>query len=427
MSLSRRWLDPLRSRWWKRRRVRSPRLSTRNGLSLHLRLDDPYSYLVVQLVEQVNDLLVEKLKPLKLVLHTSPAGRDGPVWMSAEDWHQYVLKDAETLARQHRFIFQANAGFPDTAQMQQALDILRYTALTGEDYLHLLQNLFHMVWQHQQGKLATLHQMALKRAMSEGKSRDFASQIIQFSEAPLPSAYWQFGGRRYQGIDDVLRLSRRLKKQRLLTAEPVLLINHIEWGEHLVSDPLLLADIQARHAELEMYVALEDPLSWLLLDYLQREMLEYYNIRLNVFPVSYQGRDRFDWELMMRLSRRIGVPFAPFCRPGPNSVFLMASALASRNPEEIGARLLTLLKPIWTRGRDVEFLPHQQELICKEEMAAAETTTEWLLENDRRWQALGVPELPAFRLQVEAQTVHFGGLYRLWMLEAHLSDRLAQP
>ena len=88
---------------------------------------------------------------------------------------------------------------------------------------------------------------------------------------------------------------------------------------------------------------------------------------------------------------------------------------------------MTLLKPIWTRGRDVEFLPHQQELICKEEMAAAETTTEWLLENDRRWQALGVPELPAFRLQVEGQTVHFGGLYRLWMLEAHLSDRLAQP
>lgn len=69
------------------------------------------------------------------------------------------------------------------------------------------------------------------------------------------------------------------------------MINHIEWREHLMSDAEELAEIQAMHPELDLYIALEDPISWLLLAYIKEELANYYNIQLNLFPLSYHGRD----------------------------------------------------------------------------------------------------------------------------------------
>ena len=35
--------------------------------------------------------------------------------------------------------------------------------------------------------------------------------------------------------------------------------------------------------ELDLYIALEDPISWLLLAYIKEELADYYNIQLKVF------------------------------------------------------------------------------------------------------------------------------------------------
>jgi hypothetical protein len=40
-------------------------LSTEQGLSIYLRLDDVYSYLAVQQLTQLDDILTDELKPLK--------------------------------------------------------------------------------------------------------------------------------------------------------------------------------------------------------------------------------------------------------------------------------------------------------------------------------------------------------------------------
>ncbi len=45
MSLLRRWFDPLRSSWFYQKPIRQEVLSTDKGLTVHLRLDDVYSYL----------------------------------------------------------------------------------------------------------------------------------------------------------------------------------------------------------------------------------------------------------------------------------------------------------------------------------------------------------------------------------------------
>ena len=57
MSLIRRWFDPIRSRWFYQKPSRQAVLSTQQGLSIYVRLDDVYSYLAVQQLVQLNEIL----------------------------------------------------------------------------------------------------------------------------------------------------------------------------------------------------------------------------------------------------------------------------------------------------------------------------------------------------------------------------------
>jgi hypothetical protein len=42
-------------------------------LSIHLRLDDVYSYLAVQQLPQIEEILADELKPLKVVISSQAA------------------------------------------------------------------------------------------------------------------------------------------------------------------------------------------------------------------------------------------------------------------------------------------------------------------------------------------------------------------
>jgi hypothetical protein len=63
MSLTRRWLDPIRSRWFINRPLKRSRLSPRSRLVVYLRLDDAYSYLAVQILHQLDDILIAQISP----------------------------------------------------------------------------------------------------------------------------------------------------------------------------------------------------------------------------------------------------------------------------------------------------------------------------------------------------------------------------
>lgn len=97
--------------------------------------------------------------------------------------------------------------------------------------------------------------------------QDFPERI--FNDDAVLAAYFEFGERKYHAVDDLLRLTRRLKQQKLLTDNPIFLINHIEWREHLISDAEELNEIQGLDPELDLYIALEDPISWLLAAYIR--------------------------------------------------------------------------------------------------------------------------------------------------------------
>ena len=97
MSLLRRWFDPIRSSWFYQKPSRQSVLSTEHGLSVYLRLDDVYSYLAVQQLPQLEDILADELKPLTVVI--SRQSGDAPNQMSAAEWQNYCIQDAKILAK----------------------------------------------------------------------------------------------------------------------------------------------------------------------------------------------------------------------------------------------------------------------------------------------------------------------------------------
>lgn len=420
MSLLRRWFDPLRSHWFYQKPIRQVVLSAEQGLSIHLRLDDVYSYLAVQQLPELEEILSDELKPLKVIISSQTAAP--PNQMSALEWQTYCLNDAKILSKQHRFSFHDTPEQPPAEAIQQAEIILRYTPLRGQDFLYLLEDVFHMLWQKQYGKLRTLHAMASRHHTLQ----QFPERI--FNDDAVLASYFEFGQRKYHAVDDLLRLTRRLKQQKLLTGNPIFLINHIDWREHLISDAEELNAIQALDPELDLYIALEDPMSWLLLAYIKEELANYYNIQLNIYPLSYHQRDLFDWSLATRLSKRTEVSFTPFCRPTEQATQQMAQLFYSVPAEQQVETMYRLLQAVWTKGKDLSFKPHfaqmQQDLaiaqLSQEDIAAK------LQDNDLRCEMKSQPDFPVLELRIAGQSYIFNSLYRVWMIESIFSNVLEQ-
>ena len=420
MSLLRRWFDPIRSSWFYQKPSRQAVLPTEHGLSVHLRLDDVYSYLAVQELPQLEDILADELKPLTVVI--SRQSGDAPNQMSAAEWQNYCIQDAQILAKQHRFSFHDTPESPTAEALMQAETILRHTPLRGQDFLYLLEDVFHMLWQKQSGKLRTLYAMASRHHQIQ----DFPERV--FDDVPVLASYFEFGGRKYHAVDDLLRLTRRLKQQKLLTDNPIFLINHIEWREHLISDAEELNEIQALDPELDLYIALEDPISWLLLAYIKEELAAYYNIHLNVYPLSYHGRDWFDWSLATRLSKRTDVAFTPFCRPTEQATYQMAQLYYSAPEEQRVDAMYRILQAVWTRGQDLSFKAHFERMQRELELDQLTTAdvTELLKENDMLCEMKSQPDFPVLELRIDGQSYVFNSLYRVWMIESIFSNVLEE-
>ena len=420
MSLLRRWFDPIRSSWFYQKPTRQAVLPTDQGLSVYLRLDDVYSYLAAQQLPQLEEILSDEIKPLKVIISSQAA--EPPNQMSAVEWQQYCLNDAKILSRQHRFSFHDTPEQPPQEALKQAETILKNTPLRGQDFLYLLEDVFHMLWQKQYGKLRTLYAMASRHHQAQ----NFPERI--FNDEPILSGYFEFGERKYHAVDDLLRLTRRLKQQKLLTDNPIFMINHIEWREHLISDAEELNEIQGLDPELDLYIAMEDPISWLLLAYIREELAAYYNIHLNVYPLSYHGRDLFDWSLATRLSKRTEVKFTPFCRPTEAATLQMTQLYYSAPEEQRVDVMHRILQAVWTKGRDLSFKPHFQAL--RQELDIAELSNEdigiKLQENDMHCEMKSQPDFPVLELRIAGQSYVFNSLYRVWMIESIFSNVLEE-
>lgn len=415
MSIIRRYFDPIRSGWYHKKIKQTTVEIT--PLTIYLRLDDPYSYLAVQLLKDIDDILVEQMKPLQIVF--SQTSSSPPSNMTLTEWQHYTLNDAKILAKQHRFSYDDIPEIPSREAIEKVQLILEHSDLEGQEFFYLLEDVFHILWQQQSGKLDVLYQKAKQQL-------DHRQTAFRYTDQPILTAYFSFADREYHAIDGLLRLTRRLQQSHLLTAPPIFLINHIEWREHLIQGVEEIADIQALEPELDLYIALEDPMSWLILAYLKEQSLEYYNIKLNIYPIHYQAKDEFDWSLAYRVSKRTRVDFAPFCRPTETATLQMAKLFYSVPEEKRVMALFYILQAVWTQGKDLSYAKHFKQV--QESLGLTELVTQdvysLLNANTQAYKATHQPDLPVLKLRIDHEEYVFNSLYRIWLIESIFSNVL---
>jgi hypothetical protein len=182
------------------------------------------------------------------------------------------------------------------------------------------------------------------------------------------------------------------------------------------------------HPELDLYIALEDPMSWLLLAYIQEELANYYNIQLKVYPLSYHGRDWFDWGLATRVSKRTQVAFTPFCRPTREATYEMARLFYSVPEEQQVDCIHEILEAVWTQGKDLSFKAHFQRMQRRLDIAqlTEQDIDAQLKQNDEGCQQKHQPDFPVLELRIDGHSYVFNSLYRVWMIESILSNVLEE-
>ena len=149
---------------------------------------------------------------------------------------------------------------------------------------------------------------------------------------------------------------------------------------------------------------------------------------MNVCPLTYHGRDFFDWSLASRLSKRTEVKFTPFCRPTADSILNMAQLFYSVDEEQRTDAMYTILEAVWTKGKDPSCKAHLQKLqqdLGIEKLADVDVAS-FLEENDQRCAEKHQPDFPVLELTIEGKRYVFNSLYRVWMIESIFSNVLEQ-
>lgn len=397
-----------------------------NAFCVYLRWDDPYSYLLVQQIADICEDFPKAFQDCQVLLSSKSVSHYS---LSSDAWQAYALTDAQALAKQHRFDMPQQ--LPNVASCAKASQIFGHQQPLNEHSLHLLLQLFHMVWFGQQAKLNTL--LAIHLRKSANKSHRPSAQT---SSKEILVGYMTYKGNVFEGLDGLRYLLTVLKADNKLPEEAAFFIDHIDWQDDLlINDPELVREIHELKPQLELFVALEDPRSWFALDYLMQEIASHYHIKLKLRLLPYQGLDDFDWKNRVMMARRMGVNFAPFSRPTEPYVLQNAQKLYHYKKSTRNIAAHELFSAIWTQAKPTLPADKLEAAVKKETKArqrkchmatdvTAENVTAKLEKNQRIYDSLNQPTLPSMRLTLDGQTHVWSGLKRIWRLQTLLADHI---
>lgn len=391
MTLVRRWFDPISSQLFLKFYQKSMgyRCETypfdghvfdvSKPLVLLLSLDDPYSYLISQLLEDIYDNLMD-LKTFQIVIINPNLLSNNQSKKSSQNklnkkWLKHALLDASLIAKQHRLSFPKipnidsntfKTRIPTTESCNKAHQLLKDSFDANEKNLHFLAQIYQILWHKQDVKLNTL--LALPNKAIEFKSTEDFS-LKQALKQPLKQPFmagFYYQSHRFDGFDGCRHLVNQLKVDKKMTMQAPLFIDHIHWQDDLlINDPVELGEVQALKPELELFVLLEDPKTWLILDYLMRGFVDHYKIKLKLRIMSYQGKDDFIWREIKQQANHMNVTFAPFCRPDQDNAHILAQFAYAYKKRQRNEVLHALLKATWCHALDASNTHHVKKVLKK--------------------------------------------------------------
>lgn len=416
-------------------------------VSVWLRADDPYSYLLVQVLPRFLAHFDVTLRVHVINSH-DPATTPAPEQLAA-----YARHDAARLARRQALDFPDAALAPAPHDCDQATRLLlAHAQQPAGAFLSLARQVLAALWRGYHKKLSTLvarfPPMPATPAMRQLQDNHQAlRQLGHYQPAML-----HYGGEWYWGIDRLPYLAARLQELGAARFAHDFALNDtplpFEAGhagtDYLVSDPADLATVRALHLPLDFYFSFRSPYSYLALPRVI-ELAEHYGLDLRfrpVLPMVMRGlpvpREKQMYILLdaAREAQRLGIPFGRVCDPVGTGVERCMALFPAAQASGRGADyLLSVARGIWAEGADVTRDRVLRQLATR---AGLDWSTAAGALGDSGWQAmassnrealarLGLWGVPVLHLQTPKGHCAVWGQDRLWALEDTLADILSSP
>ncbi len=409
----------LRRGWFEiKRRI----IGSLNTVVFYHRVNDPYSYLLLQAIPRFLEDFKVKLEiqfVLELPEDLNP---------QQEKWRQYAMQDAKRLAEFHGLTFPENPTYPSDKDSLKATAVL-LKHRNRPKLLHLVQEVTGALW----GASTTTFESAVKRygAVPEREARKAlkaaAEQLLV--KGHYSSGMLYYGGEWYWGLDRLGHLADRLNKPgiRRDTGD---IADYQRQYRHVLQSYTTLRPRPKQVYPLDFYFSFRSPYSYLAADRVFK-LADMYKIPVNIRPVMpmvNRGipapaiKRNYIIKDCKREANKYNIPFGKINDPlGAGVERCMALFQYAREQNKEKEFILAACSAIWAEGIDVASDKGAKKLLERiglnwEDAQPWLKQTGWkaLAETNRReLEKLGLWGVPSFKYG----DLVVWGQDRLWALE----------
>lgn len=430
MSIPKR-LQPLASRWVTSQQLRALRegyhqLSHKISRKPHqilcfLRLGDPYSYLLLQLLPELQQRFNICLRPY--LLDVIPPD----ISPTLDRIDHYARRDSLWLAKQYGLDYPEAPQPPcPQALLNQANQYL-IQLQDDERFIEQALTLTHWIWQGQQDTLARFLATQPQLPAQDTQTRLHSNLQHLVRRGHYLSASLYYDGQWYWGVDRLFYLEQRLLKQQLnYKADDTA---HYDRHLHFTLRPL-----KHRKSPLSFFFSFRSPYSYLALPQILAltDALHVPLLIKPILPMVMRGiplnmaKRRYVLNDCKREAERLGIPFAPVCDPiGPGIEYCLAIYPYAEQAGHAHTYLQAISEGIWSQGADVSQHKVLAQLVRRAGLQWSEAQSylknrSWqtsVQQNHQELESLGLWGVPSFSYRNKA----LWGQDRIWLLHQFIT------
>ncbi len=406
-------------------------------VTLWLRADDPYAYLLLQALPGFLSQFDVELR-LRLLQGSEPDTTPDP-----ERLARYAERDAARLARWHGLEFPAQPRLrPELLARAEAL-IGALEKEEADDSHETALAVLRALWCDDADTLAALGDVCPPAPDADTLAQHCAgNRVSQRELRHYDSAMLHYAGEWYWGLDRLDHLAERL--QQLGAGNICQRWSADIDGHYLVNEPEQLAPMRSLGASLDFFFSFRSPYSWLALQRV-RDLAEHYGLTLNlrpVLPMVMRGLPVPDIKRLYilqdakREADRLGIAFGRICDPVGTGVenCMAVCALARQRGCDLDFAA-EAAHAIWSEGADMTRLATLQRIAMAAGLRPGETRdalddTGWRQDAEHNRQALlaaGLWGVPGLVLRLDDRLLcATWGQDRLWAIEDALLEAASE-
>ncbi|MFY0642434.1 MAG: DsbA family protein [Bermanella sp.] len=315
-------------------------------VDIFLRIDDPYSYLLIQVIE---DFLVRFR--IKAEFHVVLELQE-EMFPAMDMWHQYASRDAGYLADLYQLDFPSKQVVIDDRNILEAATAELLLAESSETFISTAKDIFKRVWS---GEFTDqLPQEPFEN--NQLKKQLIKNQLLLEKKGHYFGAMINFEGEWYWGVDRLDHLESRLIKQGLALNKNDNVQFNLTYNDFCKRP---IEDVKICDVPLTIYWSARSPYSYIGLVQAIK-LSEYYGIPLIIKPVLPmmmrgmnvpQAKKMYIFMDTKREAQKLSLPYGYVADPlGPAVERCYALLEYARNENKLQEFLLSFAKGVNTQG-----------------------------------------------------------------------------